>query len=134
MIFPLLHYNMEWSWSWLAALQYGMVLILTCCVTIWNGLDPDLQNIDSYKEVKGKISPFIKIKSNSILSVHNVYGVKLLSRLKLNFSHLNKHKIGHGFRYWTAYPCAIVALPKKQYCTFTYNQDIKKLELLKRIP
>ena len=39
-------------------------------------------------EFKSKISPFIKIKSNSIFSVHDVYGVKLLSRFRLNFSHL----------------------------------------------
>ena len=36
------------------------------------------------KYKKGKISQFIKIKSNSIFSV------KLLSRLRLNFSHLNE--------------------------------------------
>ena len=49
---------MEWSWSW-------------------------YQYIDSYKEFKGKISPFMKIKSNSVFSVYDVYGVKLLSRLRL---------------------------------------------------
>ena len=27
-----------------------------------------------------------------------MYGVKLLSRLKLNFSHLNEHKVRHGFK------------------------------------
>ena len=68
------------------------------CIKIWNGLDPDLQNIDSYKEFKSKMSPFIKIKLNSIFSVQDVYGVKLLSRLRLNFSHLNKHKARHGFK------------------------------------
>ena len=40
-----------------------------------------MQNIDSYKKFKGKISPFIKIKLNSVFSVHDVYDVKLLSRL-----------------------------------------------------
>ena len=29
------------------------------CIKIRNGLDPDLQNIDSYKEFKSKISSFI---------------------------------------------------------------------------
>ena len=32
------------------------------CIKIWNGLDPELQNIDSYEVFKSKISPFIKIK------------------------------------------------------------------------
>ena len=69
----------------LTALKYG-------------SLDPDLQNIDSYKEFKSKISPFIKIKSDSIFSVHDAYRVKLLSRLRLNSSHLNEHKVRHGFK------------------------------------
>ena len=75
------------------------------CIKIWNGFDPDLQNIDSCKEFKSKISPFIKIKSNSIFSVHNVYVVKLLSRLRLNFSHLNEHKVWHGFENGTNCMC-----------------------------
>ena len=45
-----------------------------------------MQNIDSYKEFKSKIS----------FSVHDV--VKLLSRLRPKFSHLNEHKIRHGFK------------------------------------
>ena len=72
--------------------------IFPCCIKIWNGLDPDLKNMNSNKEFKCKISPFIKIKTNSIFSVHDVYGVKLLSRLRLNFSHLNEHKFRHGFK------------------------------------
>ena len=88
-------------------------------IKIWNGLDPDLQNIDSYKEFKGKISPFIKIKSNSMFSVHDVYSVKLLSRLRLYFSHLNEHKTRHSFKGGTV--CAIVAQPQKQHYTFSCN-------------
>ena len=61
--------------------------------------------MDFYKEFKSKISSFIKIKSNSIFSVHDVYGVKLLSRLKLNFSHLNEQKVRHGFKDGTNCMC-----------------------------
>ena len=55
--------------------------------------------------MQSKISPFIKIKSNSISSVHNVYCVKLLSRLRINFSHLNEHKVWHGFKDGTNCMC-----------------------------
>ena len=64
-----------------------------------------MQNIDSYKEFKGKIAPFIKIKWNSVVSVHDVYDVKLLSRLRLNFSHLNAHKVRHDFKDGTTFMC-----------------------------
>ena len=76
-----------------------------CCIKIWNSLDPNLQNIDSYKEFKCKLSLFIKIKSNSIFSVHDVYGIKTLSRLRLKFSHLNEDKVRHGFKDGTNYMC-----------------------------
>ena len=66
---------------------------------------PDLRNKDSCKEFKNKASPFIKINTNSISSVHDVYGVKLLSRLRLNFSHLNEHKVRHGFKDGTNCMC-----------------------------
>ena len=42
--------------------------------------------------------PSIKIKPNSIFSAHDVHGVKPLSRLRLDFSHLNEHKVQHGFK------------------------------------
>ena len=77
------------------------------CMKIWNGLDSVLENIDSYKASKSKISPFIKIKSNSIFSAHDVYGVKLLSRLRLNFRHLNVHKVWHGFKDGTNCMCDV---------------------------
>ena len=36
-------------------------------------------------------------KENSIFSIYDPVGVKLLSRLRLQFSHLNEHKFRHGF-------------------------------------
>ena len=71
---------MQWSWSW-------------------------LENIDPFKEFKSNISPFFKGKSNSIFLVHNVYEVKLLSRLRPNFSHLNEYKVIHGFKDGTNFMC-----------------------------
>ena len=68
-------------------------------------LDPDLQNIDSDNEFKGTILPYIKIKANSTLSMHDMYGVKLPSRFRLNFSHLKEQKICHGFKDGTNCMC-----------------------------
>ena len=39
------------------------------------------------------------IKS-SVFSIHNINGMKLLSSLRLNFSHLNEHKFQHNFKDW----------------------------------
>ena len=39
----------------------------------------------------------MKKKENSLFSVYDPLRVKLLTRLRLQFSHLNKHKFRHGF-------------------------------------
>ena len=36
-------------------------------------------------------------KENSLFSTHNPVGVKLLTRLRLQLSHLNEYKFRHGF-------------------------------------
>ena len=36
-------------------------------------------------------------KENSAFSVYDPYGLKLLMRLRLQFSHLKEHKFRHGF-------------------------------------
>ena len=36
-------------------------------------------------------------KENSLFSIYDPLGVKLLTRLRLQFSHLNEHKFRHGF-------------------------------------
>ena len=44
------------------------------------------------------ILDFIRPKENSIYAVHDVSGLKLLTCLRLNFSHLNEHKFRHDFK------------------------------------
>ena len=36
-------------------------------------------------------------KENSLFHICDPFGVKLLTRLRLQFSHLNEHKFRHGF-------------------------------------
>ena len=36
-------------------------------------------------------------KENLIFSIYDPLGVKLLTRLRLQFSHLNEHNFRHGF-------------------------------------
>ena len=75
-----------------------LVVLLSCN-------NRDLPNKFPYKEFNGKISPLVKIELNSAFSVYDVYGVKLLSRLRFTFSHLNEHKVHHSFKDETYYTC-----------------------------
>ena len=48
------------------------------------------------KNKKKNADKIIRTK-NSVFGVSDIYGVKLLTRLRLNFSHLNEHKFRHNF-------------------------------------
>ena len=41
---------------------------------------------------------FLSLQERSLFSTHDPTGVKLLTRLRLKFSHLNKHKFRHNFK------------------------------------
>ena len=41
---------------------------------------------------------FFSLQGRSLFSIHDPNGVKLLTRLRLKFSHLNKHKFRHNFK------------------------------------
>ena len=57
---------------------------------IWNKV-----SVDKFGEI---ILSFIKPRENSIFAIPYTKVLKLLTSLRLNFSHLNKHKFRHGFR------------------------------------
>ena len=65
------------------------------CIDEWNNLTFEIRNSKS-------VSPFKKLikcekKDNSLFSIYDPLGVKLLARLRLQFSHLNEYKFRHGF-------------------------------------
>ena len=41
---------------------------------------------------------FFNLKQRSLYAIHDPVGVKLLSRLRLKFSHLNQHKFRQKFK------------------------------------
>ena len=41
---------------------------------------------------------FFPLQERSLFSLHDPTGVKLLTRIRLKFSHLNEHKFRHNFK------------------------------------
>ena len=41
---------------------------------------------------------FFSLQERSLFSIYDPTGVKLLTRLRLKFSHLNEHKFSHNFK------------------------------------
>ena len=53
---------------------------------------------ESFSIFKKNLLKFIRPSQNSIFNCHNPKGVKLLTRLKLDLSHLRDHKFKHNFQ------------------------------------
>ena len=61
-------------------------------------LSGEIRSIESSKQFKKTIVDFIMPKKNSIYAIHDISGLKLLTRLRFNFSNLNEHKSRHNFK------------------------------------
>ena len=61
-------------------------------------LGDEIRSIESSKQFKKAILDFIRPKENSIYAIHDISGLKSLTRLRLNFSHLNVHKFRHNIK------------------------------------
>ena len=56
-----------------------------------------IRKLNRLKKFKKTLIKSVRTKENSVFGDSNIYGVKLLTRLKLNFSHLNEHNFRHNF-------------------------------------
>ena len=68
------------------------------CIKEWNKLDVNIRSLSSLSKFKKALLDSARTDGNSLFGIHDPTGVKLLNRLRLNFSHLNEHKFRHGFR------------------------------------
>ena len=65
----------------------------------WLKIGDEIRTIqENSRKFKKTILDFIRPKINSIYVIHDISGLKLLTHLRLNFSHLNKHKFLHNFK------------------------------------
>ena len=67
------------------------------CAEEWGNLSEELRNINSINTFKSCILNFVRPRENSVFEVHDINGVTLLTRLRLDFNHLNEHKFRHNF-------------------------------------
>ena len=66
-------------------------------VNEWNKLNSDIKNSDSYEMFRKKLLAFIRPVRNSVYGIYDPFGVKLINRLRLGFSHLREHKFRDNF-------------------------------------
>ena len=63
----------------------------------WNKLDTSICQAPSYSAFRKALLDFIRPTANSTFGT-NVSGLKLLTRLRVGFSHLREHKLKHNFQ------------------------------------
>ena len=67
------------------------------CTSEWNKLGPYLQNSTSISIFKKGHHAFIRTKRCHTYNIMDPPGLKLLTRLRVNLSHLREHKFRHNF-------------------------------------
>ena len=63
----------------------------------WNLLDKSVQDSPSLAVFKSKLLRFIRPGKNPVYNIYDILGIKLLTRLRVNFSPLNEHRFRHDF-------------------------------------
>ena len=59
------------------------------CSQEWNNLSDDIKSLPSPISFKKALLSFVKTSENSVFAIHDNNDIKLITRLKLNCSHLN---------------------------------------------
>ena len=63
----------------------------------WNKLDPNIRNAETYASFRKMLLNFVRPIGNSTYKIYDPLRIKLLTRLRLGFSHLSEHKFRHNF-------------------------------------
>ena len=73
-----------------------------------NNLDPHLKKSENFSVFKSNILKFIRPSPNSVYNYNNPSGIftRLITRLKLDLSHLKEQKFKHGFQYMLNLLCS----------------------------
>ena len=63
----------------------------------WNNLRDKINSLLSPISFKKTLLSFVKTSTNSVFAIYDNNGIKLLTRLRLNFSEMSEHKFTHNF-------------------------------------
>ena len=101
------------------------------CIHEWNNLNIEIRKAKSLSIFKKLIVSHEK--ENSLFSVYDPFGVKLLTRLRLQFNHLNEHKFRHGFNDTLnpMCPCGTEVETTEHFLLRCHFYSAQRLELFK---
>ena len=64
----------------------------------WKKLDLEIRNSDFLEIYKKTLLNFIRRNSNNVRNINNPLELKLLTCLRIGFSHIKEHKFKHNFQ------------------------------------
>ena len=64
----------------------------------WFQLDVAIRNSESIAIFKSRLLSFIRPMQSDVYNIFDPIGLKFLTRLRLDFSHLNEHRFRHNFQ------------------------------------
>ena len=64
----------------------------------WFNLDPNIRNAESFSSFESRLLSFIRPVQRSIYNIFDQTGLKFLSHLRLDLSHLHEHRFRHNFQ------------------------------------
>ena len=67
-------------------------------ISKWKNLDCKIRNSERLSIFKKNLRNFMRHCANTTFNIHNPYGIKLLTRLRLGLSHFRDHKFRHCFQ------------------------------------
>ena len=63
-----------------------------------NKLDPNIHSSSNCNIFRNALLKFVKPVERIIFNMNDPFGIEILARLKLRFSHICEHKIRHNFK------------------------------------
>ena len=91
------HPNTSYSIS--CRTEYFKNSFFPCVIGEWNKLNPEIRRSGSYNIFRKSILNFIRPSESKVCNnINDAIGIKLITRLRLGFSHLREHKFKHNFR------------------------------------
>ena len=101
-------------------------------VNQWNQLNPEIRNSTSLHIFRKGLFRLIKPLENSIYNIHDPLGIKLLTRLRLEFSQLRDHKFRHNFQDTLNPMCTCSLEPENtsHFLLHCHNHDNPRITLM----
>ena len=68
-----------------------------CVIDEWNKLNPEIRSSDNYNIFRKSLLIFIRPSASKVYNINDTKDIKLITRLRLGFSHLRDHKFKRNF-------------------------------------